>query len=166
MRAKSFAGMACSIAGALEALGDRWAFLIVRDLTLGLTRYDEFRVSTGMPPTTLTDRLRHLENTGVIERRRYSDSPPRDEYVLTSKGQELWIVIFALAQWGDRWDASGRGSPPVEFIDGETGGRVKLALVNAKTGDAVPPGRTRARAGRGADDTVHWRLSKGASAAQ
>ena len=162
MRAKSFAGMACSIAGALEQIGDRWALLIIRDLSLGLSRHDQLLKSTGMPPTTLSDRLRHLETHGLIERRSYSEHPPRDEYVLTRKGRDLWIVTFALAQWGDRWDASGQGAPPVEFVDEVTGNKLKLALLDAKTGEPVSPARTRARAGRGADDLAHWRVSLGA----
>lgn len=70
------------------------------------------------------------------------------------------MVVFAMAHWGDRWDASRRGSPPVDFIDGDTGHRIKLALVDAKTGAHVSPDRTRARAGRGADELAHWRLSQ------
>ncbi len=159
MRAKSFEGMACSIAGALEQIGDRWALLIIRDLSLGLSRHDQLIKSTEMPPTTLSARLRHLEEHGLIERRRYSEHPPRDEYILTKKGRDLWIVIFALTQWGDRWDASGRGDPPVEFVDEGTGHKLKLALIDAKTGETVSPARTLPRAGRGADDLARWRVS-------
>jgi DNA-binding HxlR family transcriptional regulator len=161
MRAKSFAGMACSIAGALEAIGDRWAFLIIRDLTLGLTRYDQIQTSTGMPPTTLSARLRHLEAAGIIERRQYSSHPARVDYVLTGKGRELWPVLFALAQWGDRWDASGRGMPPVDFVDTDTGRKLKLSLIDARTGTPVPPTQLRPRPGRGADNLVRWRIEQG-----
>lgn len=76
MRAKSFAGMTCSVAGALEAIGDRWAVLLLRDLALGLSKYDELQASTGMPNTTLSSRLKHLESTGLVERRPYQDNPP------------------------------------------------------------------------------------------
>ncbi len=166
MRAKSFLGMACSIAGALEKIGDRWAFLIIRDLMLGLTRYDQIQTSTDIPPTTLSGRLRHLEAAGIIERRQYNEHPPRVEYVLTTKGRELWPVIFALAQWGDRWDASGRGGPPVEFIDGNTGRKVRLSLIDAKTGAPVPATRIKPNAGRGADNRVRWRLEQGRGLAE
>jgi DNA-binding Lrp family transcriptional regulator len=71
MRSKSFDGMACSIAGALEAIGYRWAVLILRDLSLGLSRYEELRRSTGVTNATLSDRLKHLEDNELIERRRY-----------------------------------------------------------------------------------------------
>jgi len=161
MKAKSFADMACSIAGALEAIGDRWSILIIRDLSIGLSRYDQLQTSTGMPPTTLADRLRHLEATGIIAKRQYSKRPPRHEYVLTAKGRDLRVVTLALAQWGDRWDASGRGAPPVEFVDGKTGHPVHLASVDATTGAPVAIDRIRLRPGPGADDLARWRIAEG-----
>ena len=163
MKAKSFADMACSIAGALEAIGDRWSILIIRDLSIGLSRYDQLQTSTGMPPTTLADRLRHLEAKGIISKRQYSERPPRHEYVLTAKGRDLWVVTLALAQWGDRWDASGRGAPPVEFIDSKSGHPVRLASVDATTGAPVASNQIRLRPGPGADDLARWRIAQGAS---
>jgi len=80
MKAKSFSGMRCSIAGALELIGDRWALLIIRDLSLGLSRYDDLRTSTGIPAATLAARLKHLAASGIVERVRYQERPPRDEY--------------------------------------------------------------------------------------
>src|ERR1044072_2297049 len=103
--------MRCSMAGALEAIGDRWALLLIRDLSLGLRRYDELRASTGIPPATLAARLTHLVEGGLVERVRYQERPPRDEYRLTEKGRDLWMVTVALREWGDRWDASGFGVP-------------------------------------------------------
>lgn len=158
MRAKSFSGMACSIAGALEAIGDRWAILLLRDLSLGLSRYDDLQASTGMPNTTLSDRLKHLEAGGLVARRQYQDRPPRFEYVLTPKGRDLWKVTAALREWGDRWDASGVGAPPLEVVDRETGRPLKLALVDAETGAPVPLARAEAKPGPGADELVRFRL--------
>jgi len=154
MKPKSFAGMRCSIAGALELIGDRWALLLIRDLSLGLSRYDDLRASTGIPAATLAARLKHLEGGGIVERVRYQDRPPRDEYRLTPKGRDLWKVSVALREWGDRWDASGYGQPTVETIDRETGRVLKLAIVDAETGVAVSPARIQLRAGPGADDTI------------
>ena len=88
MKSKSFDGMACSIAGVLEAIGDRWAVLILRDLSLGLKRYEDLRHSTGVTNATLSDRLKHLEDHELIERRRYQTNPERYEYVLTAKGRD------------------------------------------------------------------------------
>ncbi len=154
MKAKSFAGMRCSIAGALEAIGDRWALLLIRDLSLGLSRYDEFRASTGIPEATLAARLKHLTAAGLVERVRYQERPPRDEYHLTPKGRDLWKVSVALREWGDRWDATGYGQPTIEMVDRDTGHPLMLALVDAKTGQPVPADRVQLRPGPGADDLV------------
>jgi len=154
MRPKSFAGMRCSIAGALEMIGDRWAILLLRDLALGLHRYDDLRRNTGIPTTTLATRLRNLEAQGLVERVRYRDRPPRDEYRLTDKGRDLWKVTTALREWGDRWDATGYGAPTMQVVDRENGHELRLALVDPHTGRAVPRERVRYRPGPGADDTV------------
>lgn len=159
MKAKSFAGMRCSIAGALERIGDRWALLIIRDLSFGLSRYDDLRASTGIPAATLAARLKHLAESGIIERVRYQDRPPRDEYRLTRMGRDLWKVSVALREWGDRWDASGYGAAPVEMVDSETGRPLRLALVDAETGQAVPADRALLRPGAAADDSIRRLLN-------
>jgi DNA-binding HxlR family transcriptional regulator len=166
MRAKSFAGMTCSIAGALEAIGDRWAILLIRDLSLGLSRYDDLQTSTGMPNTTLSDRLKHLEAAGMVARRPYQDRPPRFDYELTAKGRDFWQVLVSLLAWGDRWDASGAGAPPLEIVDGRTGRRVALAMVDAETGEAIPAPRLDVRPGAGADALTRWRIAQGAAGRQ
>lgn len=160
MKAKSFSGMRCSMAGALEAVGDRWALLLIRDLSLGLRRYDELRTSTGIPPATLAARLTHLVEGGLVERVRYQERPPRDEYRLTDKGHDLWKVTVALREWGDRWDASGFGVP-MEMVDRETGRPLRLTLVDAETGENVPIERAALRPGPGADDAVRRLLDAG-----
>lgn len=154
MKAKSFAGMHCSIAGALELIGDRWAVLVIRDLSFGLSRYDDLRASTGIPAATLAARLKRLVSAGLVERRPYQDRPPRDEYRLSAMGRDLWMVMLALREWGDRWDATGFGAPTVETIDKETGRPLHLALVDFETGQAVPARRAMLRPGPGADDHV------------
>lgn len=166
MKPKSFAGMRCSIAGALELIGDRWALLVIRDLSLGLRRYDDLRASTGIPAATLAARLKHLVCAGIVERVRYQDRPPRDKYRLTVKGRDLWKVSVALREWGDRWDASGFGQPTVEMVDRETGRPLVLALVDAETGAAVPRDRVQIRPGPGADDTVRHLLEPATGAAR
>ena len=154
MKHKSFAGMRCSIAGALELIGDRWALLLIRDLSLGLCRYDELRESIGIPNATLAERLKHLIAQGIIERSRYQDRPPRHEYRLTAKGRDLWKVNAALREWGDRWNATGFDAPTVEAIDRTTGRKPVLALVDPKTGAIVSRDRIQFRPGPGADATV------------
>lgn len=159
MKAKSFAGMRCSVAGALEIIGDRWTLLLLRDLGLGLSRYDDFRKSCGIPTTTLSKRLQSLEEHGVVKRTRYNERPPRDEYHLTDKGRDLWKVTTALREWGDRWDASGYGAPTIEVVDRETENELRLALVDPKTGQVVPRDRILMRPGPGADAKVHAMLA-------
>lgn len=166
MRQKSFAGMRCSIAGALELIGDRWALLVIRDLSLGLRRYDDLRASTGIPAATLAGRLKHLTGAGIVERVRYQERPPRDEYRLTLKGRDLWKVSTALREWGDRWDASGFGRPSVEMVDRDNGRPLVLALVDAETGEPVPLSRAQVRPGPGADHRIKRLLEPGTGAAR
>jgi DNA-binding HxlR family transcriptional regulator len=92
----------CSIADALDLVGERWSLLVLRELGFGVHRFKDIQVNTGAPRETLALRLRKLEEVGVIERRRYCDRPPRDEYELTEAGRELTPVLAALRQWGER----------------------------------------------------------------
>jgi len=112
VRRTSFAGVSCSVAQCLEVVGEWWSLLIVRDAFLGVTRFDDFRARLGISRNILTQRLNHLVDNGILTRVRYQDHPPRSEYRLTSKGRELWHVVAAMRQWGDRWAAPG--GPPVE----------------------------------------------------
>jgi DNA-binding HxlR family transcriptional regulator len=93
----------CSIARALEVVGERWTLLIVRDAFLGLSRFDEFQESLGIARNVLTDRLNRLVDEGILERTRYNERPPRYEYRLTSKGEELRLALAGLRQWGDKY---------------------------------------------------------------
>jgi DNA-binding HxlR family transcriptional regulator len=92
----------CSIADALDIVGERWTLLVLRELAFGVTRFKEIQVNTGAPRETLSLRLRKLEDCRLIERRRYCEHPPRDEYVLTPAGQDLQPVLRSLRQWGER----------------------------------------------------------------
>ncbi len=160
MRTKSFEGMVCSIAGVLDAVGDRWGLLILRDLSFGISRYDDLRKSTDVTNATLSDRLKHLERHGLIERRLYQTAPDRHDYVLTAKGRDLGLVTLALLQVGDKWSVAGEDGPPLKFINKNTGRAVKLAVVDEKSGEQVRFRDIRPQPGPGADDLVLWRLSK------
>ncbi|WP_024576611.1 MULTISPECIES: helix-turn-helix domain-containing protein [unclassified Afipia] len=159
MRSKSFDGMACSMAGVLEAMGDRWAVLILRDLSFGLSKYQDLRRSTGVTNATLSDRLKHLEEYELIERRRYQDNPKRYEYVLTRKGWDTIVLPLALAQVGDKWAVSGKAGPPLKFVNRKTGRVVKLALIESETGHRVRIADVLPQEGPGADDLIRWRLT-------
>lgn len=152
--------MTCSIASVMGAIGDRWGMLLLRDLMLGLRRYDDLRQSTGITNATLSDRLKALEQNGLIERHPYQERPTRYEYRLTAQGRDMALVLLALAQVGDKWNLDGLEGPPLHFLDGQTGQGVKLALVNEVTGQPVAWKEVTVQPGPGADELVHWRLEK------
>ena len=97
----------CPVARALDAIGERWTLLILRDLFLsGPRRFRDFENSlVGIAPNTLSARLKHLQSSGIIVSRIYSEHPPRADYALTEKGRALGPVLKALKTWGDRYGA-------------------------------------------------------------
>jgi len=113
----------CSIAGALEVVGERWSLLIVRDVFLGLRRFDEIQSDLGIARNVLQARLRRLLDLGVLEKRLYQERPSRYEYRLTEKGLDLWPTVVALMKWGDRYAAPPAG-PPVLLEHRGCGGAV------------------------------------------
>lgn len=103
----------CPVACTLDLLGDKWSLLVVRDVVRGKRRYAEFLDSPeGIPTNILADRLKRLSASGVIAPRRYSQHPPRLEYALTAKGEQLRPILRAMVDWGVR-HAGGRTPPPV-----------------------------------------------------
>ena len=102
MLRRDYDGQNCSIARALEVVGERWTLLIVRDVFLGRRRFDQLQESLGIARNVLTDRLNRLVEEGVLERVPYSERPARYEYRLTAKGRELNVALTALRQWGDK----------------------------------------------------------------
>src|SRR5438309_3387091 len=110
MQRASFQHMGCSVAKCLEVVGEWWSPLIIRDALLGITRFDDFAARLGISRNVLNQRLAHLVDSGVFERVPYSEHPPRYDYRLTEMGRDLWLVVTAMRQWGDKWDAP-RGAP-------------------------------------------------------
>ncbi|MCW2855820.1 MAG: HxlR family transcriptional regulator [Marmoricola sp.] len=104
----------CSIARTLDVVGEKWSLLAVRELMLGTHRFDEIVRYTGAPRDILTARLRKLEEHGLVERRQYSERPPRFEYHLTPSGKSLLPIITTLRDWGDE-HLAGDDGPPVVF---------------------------------------------------
>ncbi len=100
----------CSVAAALEVLGERWSLLVIREIGYGVHTFARIAAFTGASRDILADRLRKLEGAGIIERHQYSEHPPRYEYHLTEAGRELFPVMLALREWGDKWAA---GNPAV-----------------------------------------------------
>jgi DNA-binding HxlR family transcriptional regulator len=111
MQRTRFADMACSIARSLDVAGEPWSPLILRDVWVGITRFDEMQRDLGISSKVLTERLNWLVEQGMLERRAYSERPPRYDYVLTRKGLEFCDVLLTLAAWGDRWTAGEAGPP-------------------------------------------------------
>ena len=103
MLKRDYEGQNCSIARALEVVGERWTLLIVRDAFLGLRRFDEFQANLGIARNVLTDRLNRLVAEGILERVPYNRRPERFEYRLTPKGRELNLALAGLRQWGDKY---------------------------------------------------------------
>ncbi|MDQ0379864.1 winged helix-turn-helix transcriptional regulator [Amycolatopsis thermophila] len=100
----------CSIANALAVVGERWSLLALREVFFGVHRFDQIVRNTGASRDILTARLRKLVETGLLERRRYEDHPPRYEYLLTDAGRALHGVLLTLMEWGDRYVTEGE--PP------------------------------------------------------
>jgi DNA-binding HxlR family transcriptional regulator len=146
MLRRDYEGQVCSIARALEVVGDRWTLLIVRDVALGRTRFDQLLESLGVASNVLTDRLSRLVAEGVLERVRYSERPERFEYRLTKKGVELRVVLLALMQWGDRHLSD---KPPKIARRRSDRSPVSVRLV-ARDGSVVPPGDLEVVPGPGA----------------
>jgi len=135
MERKSFGKMACPIARSLERVGEWWSILIIRDALHGFTRFDEFQKSLNIAPNMLTRRLSALVDAGLLERRRYSERPPRYEYVLTEMGRDVRPVIVAMFAWGNRHFAPE--GPSVLLVEKKTRRTVDPVLVDRKTGRAV-----------------------------
>jgi DNA-binding HxlR family transcriptional regulator len=114
MQRTQFGEMACSIARTVDVIGEPWSPLIVRNIFVGITRFEQLQQSLGISRKVLAERLRWLTENGVLERREYSARPPRHEYVLTGKGLELFDVLMLMVRWGDKWLA-GEAGPPVLY---------------------------------------------------
>ncbi|MBB5784384.1 winged helix-turn-helix transcriptional regulator [Nonomuraea jabiensis] len=99
---KNYDGQDCSLARSLELVGERWTMLVIRDALYGVRRYGDFLAHLDIPRAVLSQRLTTLVDAGVLRRRRYQESPPREEYVLTEMGQELWPAVLVLGSWGER----------------------------------------------------------------
>lgn len=122
MLPNTYEGQNCSIARALELVGERWTLLILREAFLGVRRYDRFQARLGIARNVLRDRLGRLVEEGVLERRQYQERPARYEYRLTEKGRDLWPIVMALASYGDRYYAPD--GPPRYFLHRGCGGEL------------------------------------------
>jgi DNA-binding HxlR family transcriptional regulator len=121
----------CPVGRGLARAGDAWSMLILRDAGLGKTRFDDFQKSLGIAPNILTRRLAALVEAGMLERRRYSERPPRDEYVLTEAGRDYLPVLQVLAGWARKHFGEGAIS---DLVDASSGRTITPLVVDAETG--------------------------------
>jgi DNA-binding HxlR family transcriptional regulator len=136
MQRKNFSNMQCPVARSLERVGEWWSILILRDAVYGLKRFDEFQKSLEIAPNMLTRRLNALVKDGLLKRQRYSEKPPRYEYVLTDRGRDFRPVLLSLLAWGNKHFAPEGAS--VLLADAETGAIAEPVIVDRVTGRPIP----------------------------
>lgn len=146
MRWKQINTMTCSIARTLSAIGDRWTMLIVRDVFLGIRRFDAIQRDLRITPHRLSDRLRKLVREGILCRVAYEKRPPRFEYRLTEKGVDLYPSLVAMVGWGDRWMAGAEGVP-LELVHRPCGHSIEPELICPACKSKINPRAMSARPG-------------------
>ncbi|MDT7666050.1 MAG: hypothetical protein QOD04_5606 [Pseudonocardiales bacterium] len=114
MQRTRFGDLACSIARTLDVIGEPWSPLILRDIYVGINRFEQIQQELDISRKVLTERLKWLVENEVLQRHAYSERPPRYEYRLTAKGLELCDLLLVMVRWGDRWTA-GEAGPPVLY---------------------------------------------------
>ncbi len=125
----------CPVANGVARIGDAWSLLILRDAIQGLTRFDQFRKSLGIAPTILTRRLAALTDARLLEKRQYSERPPRDEYILTDAGRAFMPILVMIGDWARRHqNEAPTESKMNRFVDAETGREIHPVVIDAVTG--------------------------------
>jgi DNA-binding HxlR family transcriptional regulator len=152
MERKSFADMSCSVAQCLEVVGEWWSMLILRDAFLGITRFDDFQARLGISRNVLNQRLTHLVEADVLRKVPYSEHPPRYDYKLTPKGRDLWPVITAMRQWGDKYAAPI--GPPIQVIHKGCGHVSDAVMICSSCGERLGPRDVQAVPGPGGGDMI------------
>ena len=148
-----YPGQICSIAKALEVIGERWSLLIVRDVMNGHRRFGELQEALGIARNVLSARLQRLIDEDILERRPYQSNPERYEYFLTEKGLDLWPALIALLAWGDRHSAGPEG-PPMLIVHKECGGTVSDRGICESCGEVLHARDARAVPGPGLESAL------------
>jgi DNA-binding HxlR family transcriptional regulator len=162
MLGKTYDAEICSIARALEVVGERWSVLIVRNaLFAGSTRFSDFQRSLGIAPNVLATRLDGFVEAGIMRRRQYSDQPELFEYLLTEKGRDLAPALIALTEWGDRWGAPE--GPPILYRHATCGSGVSHEVVCETCGRVDDPAQVAALPGPGMPAERRERMEKRAA---
>ena len=156
MQKTTFRNMLCPIAQTLDRVGEWWSILILRDAFHGLTRFDQFQTSLEIAPNMLTRRLNRLLEAGLLEQRKYSEHPPRHEYVLTEKGRDFWSVLVSLTAFGNRHFA--QDGVASRLVDAKTGTPVDPVLVDRGSGRVLDQARHKFAPGPAADEALRTRM--------
>ncbi len=159
MQRTDFSSMPCPIARSLERVGEWWSILILRDAFAGISRFDDFQTSLGIAPGMLTRRLTALVESGMLEKRRYSEHPPRDEYILTPRGEDFRTVLIAMLDWGNRHFAPE--GPSIAIVDATTGTQADPILVDRTSGRPLRAPAFKLAPGPAATETTLARLARG-----
>lgn len=149
---KSFAAMHCSVAQCLEVVGEWWSMLILRDAFLGVTRFDQFQERLGISRNILSQRLSRLVDEGILDKLAYSEHPPRYDYRLTAKGRDLWPLLTAMRQWGDKYAAPE--GPPLQVLHKGCGKVSQAVMTCSVCGERLNARDVRAVAGPGDVDQL------------
>lgn len=136
MQRTQFGDMACSIARTLDVIGEPWSPLILRDVFVGLDRFEQIQADLGISRKVLTERLKWLVESGVLARQQYEQRPPRYEYKLTAKGTELVDLLMVMVAWGDKFADDGAG-PPVLYRHRSCGEISHVELRCAHCGESM-----------------------------
>jgi DNA-binding HxlR family transcriptional regulator len=155
MQHKDLSQMQCPIARTLERVGEWWSILILRDAFQGHTRFDQFQKSLGIAPNMLTRRLNTLVESGLLERRQYSERPPRYEYVLTPAGYDFRMVLWTLVAFGNKHFAPEGES--MLIVDTATGERAEPLLIDKGSGRPLRFPEFKVVAGPAADENTRRR---------
>jgi DNA-binding HxlR family transcriptional regulator len=148
MQRTSFESMNCSVAQCLEVIGEWWTPLILRDIFMGVSRFDHLQARLGIARNILADRLNRLIEKGVLEKVPYQANPERFDYKLTEKGYDLWRVLTAMREWGDRWAAPD--GPTIQLVHRSCGHVTSTVMVCGECGEALERSQVRLVPGPGA----------------
>jgi DNA-binding HxlR family transcriptional regulator len=151
-----FAKENCSVAQALEILGDWWTLLVIREAFFGVRRFADFEANLGISKNVLTNRLGHLVKHGVLERVDAGQHGTRYEYALTRMGKDLATVMTALRQWGDRWITPGK--EPLVVFDRRTGRPIPQLRIRGEDGELLRAEHMEPRPGPGASKKTRARF--------
>jgi DNA-binding HxlR family transcriptional regulator len=161
MQRTRFTAMDCPIARSLDRVGEWWSILILRDALGGMTRFEEFQKSLAIAPNMLTRRLNALVDAGFLQRRRYSEHPPRHEYIVTERGRDFRPVLIALIAFGNRHFAPEGAS--VAIVDAVSGVPAEPILVDRPSGRPIVSSEFELVAGPAASEAMKARMAKRAA---